>query len=222
MKFNLNLSERFIFLGLLPKENNFATLKIIRTASKDVGITDDEFEEFDIKRLPPTPENPSGSFSWDPEKGLIEKEFEIGEIAEQLIITELEKLDKEDKLPSDYLSIYEKFIKWFRKLYKQEHPILIMEFKPKKVICLLKGDSFKYTCKNIHLDSQGHEVNNTYRFNKGVAYLVKNQEDYDELIAQDMFEAYDPEEKEVTVDPTDDYVPQEEYSETKDTVPEVE
>ena len=75
-----------------------------------------------------------------------------------------------------------------------------MEFKPKKVIYLLSGDRFKYTCKNIHLDSQGHEVNNTYRFNKGVAYLVKNQEDYDELIAQDMFEAYDPEEKEVEVE----------------------
>ena len=76
-----------------------------------------------------------------------------------------------------------------------------MEFKPQKVICLLKGDSFKYTCKNIHLDSSGHEVSNTYRFNKGVAYLVKNQEDYDELILlDDMFEAYGEEEIKIEVE----------------------
>lgn len=66
-----------------------------------------------------------------------------------------------------------------------------MAFKPKEVICSAKTDSFKYTCKNVHLDEQEHEVNNTYRFNKGVPYLVKNQEDYDELVNHDMFEAYD-------------------------------
>jgi hypothetical protein len=70
-----------------------------------------------------------------------------------------------------------------------------MEYKPKLVICLAKGDSFKYTCKNIHLDSSNHEVNNTYRFNRNVSYLVKNQEDYDELINHDMFEAYSEEEE---------------------------
>ena len=64
-------------------------------------------------------------------------------------------------------------------------------FKPKKIICLIKTDRFKYTCKNIHLDEQKHEINNTYRFNKGVPYLIKNKEDYDELIAIDMFEPYE-------------------------------
>lgn len=111
MIFKLNLSERFILLGILPRENNFATLKIIRTVSEHIGVTDDEFEEYEIKRIKPTTENPSGSFSWDPEKGLKEKEFEIGEIAEQLIITELEKLDKDKKLTAEYFSTYQKFIK---------------------------------------------------------------------------------------------------------------
>lgn len=72
-----------------------------------------------------------------------------------------------------------------------------MSFKPKYVKCLIKTDRYKYTCKNIHLDEQGHESNTVYRFNTKMPYLVKNQEDYDELISLDMFEAHDSGEKEV-------------------------
>ncbi len=68
---------------------------------------------------------------------------------------------------------------------------MVKDFEPKKIICLITTDRFKYTCKNIHLDPQKHEINNTYRFNKDVPYLVKNKEDYEEMLSLDMFEAYE-------------------------------
>lgn len=104
MKYKLNLPERLHFLQLLPKENNFATLRIVRTVSKEVGVTDDEFKEFDIVRK-------DDQFNFNPEKAAIEKEFEIGEIAEQLIKSALEKLDQDKKLTQEYFSLYEKFVK---------------------------------------------------------------------------------------------------------------
>lgn len=73
---------------------------------------------------------------------------------------------------------------------------MVKKFEPKKVICLANSDRFKYTCKNIHRDAEGHEINNTYRFNQGVPYLVKNLEDYEEMISLEMFKAF--EEKEET------------------------
>lgn len=100
----LNLHDRLIFLSLLPREENFSTMRIIRKVSKDLGITDEEYKEYEVKQL----EN--GKISFDPVKGQEEKEFEIGEVAIHLIKTALEKLDKEKKLVQEHLSIYEKFV----------------------------------------------------------------------------------------------------------------
>lgn len=70
------------------------------------------------------------------------------------------------------------------------------QFVPKPIICTQNSLTYKYTCKNIHLNGQGHPMTNTYRFNKGVPYLIKNQEDYDEIIALPIFEDYKtPEQK---------------------------
>ena len=104
MKFKLNLSERLTLLNLIPKENNFAILRIIRKFTKDLGITDAEHKEFDIVQE-------GEKISWNVDRGLKEKDFEIGEIANQLIVTALEKLDNEKKLEQVHFTVYEKFIK---------------------------------------------------------------------------------------------------------------
>ena len=104
MKYKFNLHERLIFLSLLPKENDFSTMKILRKVSKDVGFTDEEYKYYNIKPL----EN--GRISFDVVKSQEEKEFEIGEIAIQLIKTALEKLDKDKKLTQEHFSIYEKIV----------------------------------------------------------------------------------------------------------------
>ena len=49
MKIGLNVSERMTALSLLPKEGNFATLRIIRELGGKLGVSADEFEAFEIR-----------------------------------------------------------------------------------------------------------------------------------------------------------------------------
>ena len=104
MKFKLNLPERLTLLNIIPKENNFSTLRIIRTFTKDLGISDAEYKEFDIVQE-------GEKITWNVERGSKEKEFEIGEIANALIKEALKKLDTDKKLEVKHYTIYEKFVK---------------------------------------------------------------------------------------------------------------
>lgn len=104
MKIELNLHERLIFLSLLPTENNFSTLRIIRQVKKDVGLTDEEFIWYEVKQSEDAP----GIINFNPKKAQEVKEFEIGEVAFQIIKTALDKLDAEKKLKQEHISVYEK------------------------------------------------------------------------------------------------------------------
>ena len=65
------------------------------------------------------------------------------------------------------------------------------KFKPKWVVCLLSRDSYSYKCNNVHKNDMG-EYSNTYRFmGKPLRYLVKDKEDYNELMGLDIFEDYE-------------------------------
>ena len=73
------------------------------------------------------------------------------------------------------------------------------KFEPKVIFCTLKRDSYKYLCKT-HTDENGNQVGERYQFSGNMTCLVKNKEDYDELIALNIFEDYNtPEEAPVSV-----------------------
>lgn len=105
MKLKLDLHNRLILLSLLPSENDFSTLRIIRKVSKDVGLTEKEYKEYGVKKLE------GGRISFDPIKSQEEKEFDIGEVAIHLVKEALKKLDTEKKLTQEHLPIYEKIMK---------------------------------------------------------------------------------------------------------------
>lgn len=78
-----------------------------------------------------------------------------------------------------------------RNIYKESHTIFIMAFKPKQIILLHSAHSFKYVCQPIE-DKKGNKTaGNKYRFYKGVPYLIKTKEDYEELIANSNFKDFD-------------------------------
>jgi len=100
---NLNVFERLILLSILPKEGNFVTLKIIRKLREDLSFSEEEIAEIDLKL------DDKGNATWNPakDKG---KEVEIGGQANKVIVEALEKLNKDNKLTENHLSIYEKFV----------------------------------------------------------------------------------------------------------------
>ena len=98
----LKVSERILLLGVLPKEGNFATLKILDELRMNLSYTEDELEKWDIDVNQETQ-----MVSWN-EDG--ETDIPIGEKATGIIVDELRKLDTENKLTNLTMPIYEKFI----------------------------------------------------------------------------------------------------------------
>ncbi len=103
MKFKLNLAERINLMEILPVEGNFITLGIIREFKVNIGVKDKEFKLFGI-------EQKDNKITWK-EEGNKEIDFDFGDKAVEIVIEELEKLDKGKKLEDKHFSLFTKFVK---------------------------------------------------------------------------------------------------------------
>lgn len=108
MKQKLNVGERFALLSALPREGNFATLKIIRKLKEDLSFTEKEHEYYGFRKVKTNGGNES--LSWSPEKAAETKDFEFGEVATDIIKSALKDLDKMKKLDESQYTVYEKFV----------------------------------------------------------------------------------------------------------------
>jgi len=98
----LNVSERLTILNVLPEEGNFATMKILNDLRMSLSYTEKETKKWGI-----THDEEAQFMAWK-ENG--EAEIPIGEKATGIIMDELRKLDKQNKLTLQVMPIYEKFI----------------------------------------------------------------------------------------------------------------
>jgi len=98
---NMSVLERLVALGILPKEGDYATLKILTNLRLSLSFTEEEIKAWKITT------SPEGRTSW---KDAVEAEIPIGEKATDIIVDALKKLDREKKLPAEAMSLYEKFI----------------------------------------------------------------------------------------------------------------
>ncbi len=90
-------------MEILPAEGNFVTLKVIRELKANLGVKDEEFKLYEIVQK-------DNQITWN-DKGTEEVEFELGEKAVDIIVEQLEKLDKGKKLEDKHFSLFEKFVK---------------------------------------------------------------------------------------------------------------
>ena len=98
----LTINERIILFGLLPKEGSFSTLRILREAKEALELTKKERKDWEVVM------HPNGAVQWNSDKA---KEVNINcndvlDIAEAALI----KLDKEEKLTENHISLYEKIV----------------------------------------------------------------------------------------------------------------
>ena len=103
----LTIIERLTALGLLPKEGNFVTWKIIKNLREALSFSEEELKalQFDETTKP-------GSLAWRIEgvpAEILNKDVEIGPKATKVISDALEALNKEEKLTEQHYSLYEKF-----------------------------------------------------------------------------------------------------------------
>ena len=98
----LNVLDRILLLGALPKEGNFATLKIVRELRESLSFTDKENKELEFQHV-------DGGVKWN-EGNEPNKEFKINDTAKDIIAEALKELDKQKKLTEYHFKIYEMFV----------------------------------------------------------------------------------------------------------------
>ena len=94
-------------MNLLPKESNFATLKLFRVAREDLSFNDIENKKLEIVQ-------DGNQVKWNMEAAKeVDKhaaDIKLGEVVTALIVEELKKLDDNKGLTEEPFSLYEKFI----------------------------------------------------------------------------------------------------------------
>jgi len=100
----LSVRERLLVLNIFPQATNFATLKIIREAEVELGFSEKEMKNLDMKA-------DGNQITWNNEKDkeIGEKEIKIGDNLREIIKKSLKELDANEKLTREHFSLYEKF-----------------------------------------------------------------------------------------------------------------
>jgi hypothetical protein len=100
----LTVKERLILQSMLPKEANFTTLKLMRKLREALS-----FDEEEHKKLQFVQQGERLQWNMEAEQNLL-KDVQIGDMMNEMIVSELKKMDKDGKLTEDHLSLYEKFV----------------------------------------------------------------------------------------------------------------
>lgn len=104
----LTISERVSLLNVIPSQGSVIALRILQDLREQLSFTEEELVEYKIKQER-TPEG--GMFvTWDEEVAKITKEIKIGKVAHGIIVDELKKLDRNQRLHVVQLPLYEKFV----------------------------------------------------------------------------------------------------------------
>lgn len=113
----LTVNERITLLGILPKEGNFLTLKIIRKLKEDLSFTEAEHKLYQFKNSGESFVDVDGSVSVVPANSIRwngdvdqNREFDFGVKATEAVVEALKELDKAKKLQEAHISLYEKFV----------------------------------------------------------------------------------------------------------------
>ena len=99
---NLNVLERILLSQILPETGSFMNLKLLRVAKEKLSFTAEENKTLSFIQE-------EGKVMWDTKKEL-PFEIVLSDVVCNLIKDALAKLDKEEKLTVQHMTLYEKFI----------------------------------------------------------------------------------------------------------------
>lgn len=97
-----SVPERLTVLSLLPQEGNFLTLALMRKLREALSFDEKELKEFSIVEA-------NNRVTWD-NNAAADKEIEVGDSMNALIVDRLKELDKAKKLTNAHVTLYEKFV----------------------------------------------------------------------------------------------------------------
>lgn len=101
LEVELAISDRFALLAILPKEGNFATLKIVRKLREQLSLTEQEIKEYNVQQV-------GDQITWS--NGMKTATMAFGDFAVDMIQKALKKLNDTEKLEERQYYIYEQFV----------------------------------------------------------------------------------------------------------------
>ena len=99
----LNIGERLLCLELMPKEGNYITLKLVKQVIDELTFDETEIKSAKIHQ------SEDGRITWD-QKHDPNKDVTINDIVVDMIHKSLIERDKNSKLTSQYMTLYDKFV----------------------------------------------------------------------------------------------------------------
>jgi len=100
MKFNV--LERVMLMGVLPQTFNFADYRILNELKTACSFSEKEMKELKMSQ---TGETVNWEVTNSPDKEIV-----VGKRATEIVVAALKKLDAEEKLTDQVISLYEKFV----------------------------------------------------------------------------------------------------------------
>lgn len=97
-----SVGRRLLVLNILPREGNIVTLRIVKETRDALAISEDEMKELDMKR------DNEGNVVWNEQKEKL-KEIKLGDPTKGLIFDTLMKLSDANKLPLEYVELYDEY-----------------------------------------------------------------------------------------------------------------
>lgn len=98
----LSVGDRLIILSILPLEEDFKTLKIVRKLKEDLSFSEEEHKEYQFVQE-------EDMVRWD-DKAEQFKDIPIGEKATDIIEEAFKRLNNQKRLREEHLPLYEKFV----------------------------------------------------------------------------------------------------------------
>ena len=112
MKVSLGILDRVLILSCLPAEDNIITLRAIRNLKKQLGFTEDELTSLDLRVV--DAEKGKQTIQWNQNK-IGEVEFDLHPKAQEIIASQLKKMNTEKKLTEGHIDLYDKIVTSFEK-----------------------------------------------------------------------------------------------------------
>jgi len=105
MEYQLGVKDRLVLLGVLPPEGNLATIRIVREMREALSFSEAEHADLQMEEVE------GGGIKWNQvgAAAVGPRAFEIGAKGQEIIRAALKKLDKDEKLVADHISLCDIF-----------------------------------------------------------------------------------------------------------------
>ncbi len=99
--------ERLILLSVTPTEGSLTQLRLVRKFREELGFDDNEHKALGLRA-------DGSTFHWDEavEKGMGQKNIDVGAVIGNMVLKAFEQLDASSKLQMIHVDLFERFITW--------------------------------------------------------------------------------------------------------------